>query len=276
VSRFDALAGVPSGLWTAARAAERRLLVLDFDGTLAPFTREPAAARPRPRTRAALGRIVLAGRSRVAIVSGRPPSELVSALGAVPIAMVGEHGWTVRSPDGEVREHPLEARVAARLATAADAVALAVPLARIERKRASIVVHTRGLDPEVGIVVEERAADLLRPPLGDARLELRSIHGGLELRARGHDKGSAVAALVAELGPGTLPVVVGDDESDEDSFRAAEALGGWAVLVGRPRPTLALARVDSPDNVAELLTAWLERVDMQGTVEVPQAPAAAR
>ena len=55
---------------------------------------------------------------------------------------------------------------------------------------------------------------------------------------------------------GATPVMLGDDLTDEDGFRAAEAAGGYGVLVGAERPTAARYRLDDVDAV---LT-WLEAV----------------
>ena len=53
---------------------------------------------------------------------------------------------------------------------------------------------------------------------------------------------------------GAVPVMVGDDLTDEAAFHAAIALGGYGVLVGEPRPTAARYRLEDPQAVL----AWLE------------------
>lgn len=82
----------------------------------------------------------------------------------------------------------------------------------------------------------------------------------VELKTPGADKGTAVAAFMAEA-PflGAMPIMVGDDLTDEAGFRAAEALGGFGILVGDPRETAA--RHGLPD-VADVLT-WLEALAME-------------
>jgi trehalose 6-phosphate phosphatase len=50
--------------------------------------------------------------------------------------------------------------------------------------------------------------------------------------------------------------MLGDDLTDEDGFRAAEAAGGYGVLVGPERPTAARYRLEDVNTV---LT-WLEAV----------------
>jgi len=251
------LPGVPETFWREATAAPRRLLALDYDGTLAPFRVDPGAARPLPAARRALA-CVLAGTTGVVVLSGRPPADVARLLGAPPLVVVGEHGWTVRRADGGELRHPVPPERIAELDRAEDFAPALAP-GRVERKRASLVVHTRGLAPAIAAEVERRALDRFAPLLGDG-LAVRPIDGGLELRVRGRDKGVALAELVAEAGPGVFVAAVGDDDTDEDAFRAAARAGGWGVRVGTPRPTAARATLDSPEEVARFLALWAERI----------------
>ena len=79
----------------------------------------------------------------------------------------------------------------------------------------------------------------------------------LELKTPGADKGTAVTAFMQEPPfRDAVPVMLGDDLTDEHGFEAAAALGGYGVLVGPKRPTAARYRLDDVDAV---LT-WLEAV----------------
>jgi len=260
--------GLEESLWERARAAPSRLLALDYDGTLAPFTVDPAAARPHPGARRALERIARDGRTSVAILSGRPPAEIVRLLGNLAVPIVGEHGWTTRFPDGGILRRPIDPELDRLLDRAQADLEHAVAPARIERKRSSVVVHTRGLPQVLARSAERRARSIVAQRHGDERLELRPIDGGLELRLAGHDKGGALVELLEPLGPGAFPVAVGDDDTDEDAFRAALAHGGTGIRVGAGRPSAAPSRLSSPDEVALFLRAWSEQVDGSG----PHAP----
>ena len=79
----------------------------------------------------------------------------------------------------------------------------------------------------------------------------------VELKTPGADKGTALLAFMAEpVFAGTMPVMIGDDLTDEAGFRAAGALGGFGILVGAPRQTAARYGLTDVDAV---LT-WLEAV----------------
>ena len=87
-----------------------------------------------------------------------------------------------------------------------------------------------------------------------------TLQGGdlvVELKTPGTSKGTAVRAFMAEAPfTGALPVMVGDDLTDEDGFEAAEALGGFGVLVGPERRTAARYRLED----VEAVLAWLEGI----------------
>ncbi len=257
------LAGIPARLWQAVAVASHRLLMLDYDGTLAPFSTDRGQALPPARTRALLERLAAARGTTLAVVSGRPMEQLEGLVGALPVTLVGEHGWDLRDPRGGHIEHPLPADQAALLDRAeADARAGGLG-ARLERKRASIVLHTRGVPPDEARAAVEAATRLWRPILsartaggpGGARLD--AIARGLELRLRGHDKGTAVSDLLARSSAGPLAVYVGDEITDEDAFRAVRERG-FGVKVREPEgPTLATGRLADPDAVTAFLEEWV-------------------
>ncbi|HKQ62118.1 MAG TPA: trehalose-phosphatase, partial [Candidatus Polarisedimenticolaceae bacterium] len=117
-----ALAGVPQRLWERAAAARHRLLMLDYDGTLAPFRIDRDQAHPLPAALAALEAIAaVPGGTQLAIVSGRPVRALEQLLGPLRATLVGEHGWEMRVPGEERVEQPLPSGAGETLGRAARA-----------------------------------------------------------------------------------------------------------------------------------------------------------
>src|SRR5262245_41021806 len=111
---------IPGWLWKSAREAEHRLLMSDFDGTLAPFTACAADAEADPRSLELLREITDSRRTAGAIVSGRPVHQLMARLAPLHAWLVGEHGWEIRFPHGEFIRYPLEQKLQAALASAAE------------------------------------------------------------------------------------------------------------------------------------------------------------
>lgn len=252
---------LPPREWGKVQQAPRRVLLLDYDGTLSPFRIVREEAWPHPEVVPLLKEI--AGAGEAAVLSGRPVRDLARFLEGIPLRLVGEHGWEEKAPDGPVIRHPLpeaQAELLDSLAESAEHDGLGPFL---ERKRTALVLHTRGV-PRPQAAELERAARLRwGSPQAGRWFRLDPIHGGLELRAGGRDKGTAVHELLDRAGAGAAAVYVGDDATDEDAFLAVRRWG-FGIRVGPPDPaTRALGRIDSCESVAEFLRLW--KTMLEGT-----------
>jgi len=226
-------------------------LFLDMDGVLAGFAPTPDQVMPDPRRTAVLRRLGPLLEGRLAIVSGRTLSEIDRITEAASPAASGVHGLEIRTPQGEVRTRA--AAPAIRTAVAAfHTFAEAHPGAIVEDKGVATGLHFRQA-PDAAAAAERLARDLA----AETGLVLQPGHMIFELKTPGTDKGTALTALMAEAPfKGGVPVMFGDDLTDEHAFRAAEALGGFGVLVGPMRETAARYRLDGVPEVMD----WLETV----------------
>jgi trehalose 6-phosphate phosphatase len=204
----DALARGPAGLLT------------DLDGTLAPIVRDPDAVRVEPGADEALA--ALSSRlAVVGIVSGRAADDVRRIVGLPDLLVIGNHGLEWLEPGVD------EPTADPELAGAAAAVARALselpdePGVTLEHKGLSATIHFRNAsDPEAAAGRVRAALERAAP----AGITLRPGRMSLELRpANAGDKGTAVRAVVERHGLRGL-VVMGDDVTDLDMFRAAAAL----------------------------------------------------
>lgn len=210
-------------------------LFVDLDGTIAPLEETPQAVGPDRARRHLLDALEAALEGRLAVVSGRSLDDLdrvlegrVSAVGAV-------HGLVRRTPSGEVIETAGAKRIDEAEAALRD-FARSDKALLVENKGPAVALHYRR-NPGAGPASRKLARRLA------SRLGLKAIDGDMvtELRARGPDKGAALAAFMAEPPfAGHPPIFIGDDLTDEDGFRAARELGGYGVVVGPRRPTQAI------------------------------------
>lgn len=230
---------------------ENGALFLDFDGTLVELVDRPDAVVVDAALTRLLTRLNSRLNGRVAIVSGRSIAQLEAFLGKSldEIAVVGSHGGEIRAAGSAVvqPERPAALMEAERAFT--DRFG-ATPGVIIEVKSLGIAIHYR-LAPDVAAEAEALVADHAE------RYGLLLQKGKMmsELRMAGHDKGTALLALM-QMPPfaGHLPIFAGDDLTDEPGFVACAHHGGGGILVGPARETAARWRV--PD-VATLRT-WLE------------------
>jgi trehalose 6-phosphate phosphatase len=254
---------IPERLWHEAATAPARLLVLDYDGTLAPFTTDRMQATVPRRTREWLGAVARLKGGETFIASGRPVDELLALLGPLPVRYIGEHGWEWFAPGfgRQMRPVPAPALVALDIAMR-EAVALAGD-EHVERKRASVALHTRGTDAAWARATTDAVEICWRETMArsDPRhtgLRLDLIAEGLELRSELWNKGRVVKDLMRAAPEGSVLVCVGDGATDEDAFRTlAGRPGMYGVHVGKAAmPTWASARLRNPEEVAHFLERW--------------------
>ena len=255
------LESIPRLFWKRVAGAESRLLMLDYDGTLAPFRVERLEAIPLAGSIDLLRSIASSTATTVAIVSGRPVVELESLVAPLEVVLVGEHGWEERGRRGKTVRHPLPPKTEQGLRAAAAAVIEAGLGEHLERKRTSLMIHTRGLTSARAAAARDACERLWAPIADSSELALVPVNGGSELRAKGRDKGTAVRGLLESAPPGALPVYLGDDETDEDAFREIRERG-FGFRVGEDdRATLAWRRLRSWRDVPGFLRRWSSTVE---------------
>ena len=239
--------------WERLAAARERLLILDYDGTLAPFTAHRDDATLYPGVAPLLLDLQRQG-TRIAFVTGRPAEELARRLPLSAVEIFGAHGQEYRAASGTLTRTPLTLQAGTWLHEAAERIAAHGFERALERKHGTVAIHWRREDQDGQARLAALASELAQELPGD--LQGLAFDGGYEFRARGRDKGTAIAELSARH-PQALMAYLGDDLTDEDAF-AALPQDGLAVLVrAEPRPSRAHLWLRPPDELREFLGAWI-------------------
>lgn len=208
-------------------------LMLDIDGTLAPIAPTPDAAVVPPETRDVLRQLVELPDVHVALVSGRSVADALRMLHVEGAWIVGNHGLELRTAAGEVsavdEAHGYEAAIAAASSALAP-IARSAPGALVENKQWTVTLHYRLVDPEEALALIGHARDVAR------ELGLRVTEGKKVIELRPPidvNKGTAATAFAKQVGAVERGSVLyaGDDQTDEDAFRALRALTARAVTV---------------------------------------------
>jgi len=223
-------------------------LFLDFDGTLVDLEDDPTQVLVEPELRRAVAaaRTFLGG--ALALVSGRPVSQMDKRFAPDRHAVAGIHGLERRSAQGVLRQvttapglHSAAVRLQASFAHD--------PRIHIEDKAGALAIHYRRVR-EAAAAIHEVVESLARELPGYRVLQGSDV---VELVPAHANKGNAVREFMAEPPfSGRVPVFVGDDITDLDGFEAARKLGGFGIAVG-PR---VVADHWLKDTIA--VRAWLQ------------------
>jgi trehalose-phosphatase len=247
----------PDAFLDSLARAPARVLMLDYDGVLAPFRRDRDRAEPYPGVRERVRALLDRGHTRLLVVTGRAVEVVVRLLGVDPPPEIwGAHGWEHLRPDGRVEPPQLTPDARGALREGRERALALTPEDRVETKPASVAVHARGLgEPAAGRLLL-RVREAWAPLAAEAGLGIHAFDGGLELQVPGRDKGTAVRSVLAESPPGAAIAFLGDDLTDEDAFRALAGRGLSVLVRTRPRPTAADVRIEPPGELLGFLDAW--------------------
>jgi trehalose 6-phosphate phosphatase len=220
------------------RAARGVALILDFDGTLAPIQLRPTLVKVTEESRHLLRRLANLPRVCLWIVTGRRSGDLRLRLGTPSLQIVGVYGWKIP---------PSRERFMNHLYRSTRLLVRGIPGVWLEDKITCFTMHYREASP----ADTRRAQRLLRDSL-PPEVEILRGKGVWEIAPQGlRDKSDTVRQLLSTQPSGTIPVIAGDDTSDEASFAALPE--GVTIRVGRSRHTAAKYYVHTPNDMWEFL-----------------------
>jgi len=225
-------------------------LFLDFDGTLVEIAAHPEAITIAPATKEALRVLFEAMGGALAIITGREIAAVDRFLAPLHLPVAGIHGLTRRDAGGNVRLPPDNRAFLDAAEARLSQLAAAESGLLIERKAGSIALHYRAR-PDL----EDRCLEILgEVAVAFAGIEIKRGKMVVEGKPGSANKGSAVMDFMAEPPfRGRHALFAGDDVTDEDAFRAVNAMGGTSIKIG-DGPTSATYRAES----TAAFIRWLE------------------
>ena len=231
--------------------ARKRLILLDYDGTLEPIKKHPEDAKPSRATLAALKRLAKDPHNHVAVISGRDRTNLMEWLGSLPVTLVAEHGGFIRLHDQKswrkTNQHSLSWEK--KVTKLFEHYTAQTPGSFVERKEWSIVWHYRGAAPfyaQKNLVILKK---LLKPIAEHNTLGVVDGNMALEVRHLDVSKGHITQEWLFH--DQDFILAIGDDTTDEDMFAALPPTA-YSIKVGRGR-TLANYRLPNTPTVHHLL-----------------------
>jgi trehalose 6-phosphate synthase/phosphatase len=236
----------------AFQESTKALLLLDYDGTLVPFSPTPLEAMPGTKLLRLLEKFAGNPRNEVVLISGRDKDTLERWFGGLNVGLVAEHGVWIKERGGawetiETLTNEWKKEVYPILESWVDRT----PGSLIEEKEFSLVWHYRKADSELG---ELRARELINNLTNiTANLSLQVLEGSKVVEVKNTDINKGRAALRwLSKGEWDFVLALGDDWTDEDTFKVL-APTAWSIKVGFGA-SAARFSLSSPGKATSLLT----------------------
>jgi trehalose 6-phosphate synthase/phosphatase len=212
--------------------SKKRLLLLDYDGTLVNFAGEPEAAVPTNEVIKTLQRLSASPKNDVYIISGRSGKMLEQWFSGFDINLIAEHGAKTKL-NGDKWQNNIHSSVEWKNKATEIMRSYEQRCANslFEEKEFSVAWHYRKAENALG----ELRAKELQGELSDVfkNTSVKVINGNkvIELRSLEADKGAAASKIVARTDYDFI-LAAGDDKTDEDMFRMLKDKNAWTIKIG--------------------------------------------
>lgn len=239
--------------------SDRRLFLFDYDGTLTPIVKDPAAAIPSSRLLKIVDSLTADPKNQLWIISGRDLAFLEKWWGSKNVGLSAEHGCFMRDV-GQDKWHNLAETFDMTWQDKVEEVfkryTEMTPGANIEKKKVALTWHYRRSDPELGKFQADKCTAELRATIEkEYDVEVMEGKANIEVRPKFLNKGEIVKRLVlnphgssqdpslAKLNPEKVPadqlpdfmLCLGDDQTDEDMFKSLKEIEGKWHLQELPK-----------------------------------------
>lgn len=231
--------------------ASSRLLLLDYDGTLAAFTKKPDEAVPTPDLMALLQKMAADKRNKVVINSGRNRQILDQWFGKLPLDFAAEHGMFYKE-EGKWHQN-LQEKVEwdDEIIDIIQHTIDKTPRSYLETKDASLVWHYRNVDIWLAELRAQQLINALIGPCSRSNLQIVPGNKVVEVKSSDFNKGSEVLRRL-EKDNYDFVLAIGDDTTDEDMFRVLPP-DGISIKVGNFSP-VAKYRIPLQSSVIPFLS----------------------
>jgi trehalose 6-phosphate synthase/phosphatase len=219
------------GLVNEYKNSNKRLFLLDYDGTLVVFAGRPEKAGPDEKLLALLKALTVDPKNDVVIISGRDKATLNYWLGGLNASLIAEHGAWIKEKDNDWQViEPLRNDWKDTIRPILELYSDRTPGSFIEEKDYSLVWHFRRSDPELAYLRSQELRDAVLNLT--ANLDIGVFEGSkiLEVKNIGISKGQAAELWLARQ-DWDFVLAAGDDYTDEDLFAVLPA-DAYSIKVG--------------------------------------------
>ncbi|NKI32698.1 bifunctional alpha,alpha-trehalose-phosphate synthase (UDP-forming)/trehalose-phosphatase [Croceivirga thetidis] len=233
------------------RSANKRLLFLDYDGTLAGFHKDPQKASPDEELYELLDKLNNQEGTTLFLISGRDKDTFSRWFLHKKYNMIVEHGvWISRNGEEFSMMEQVKGEWMEKVRPVLDSFVDRTPGSFIEEKNYSLAWHYRNTDPDFG---EKRATELntvLTSLIGNDDISVLNGNKVMEVKSSNVNKGRASVRITGE-DDYKFVFAIGDDWTDEFMFQELPD-SAITVKVGLKK-TSAKYHIEGTKKVRELL-----------------------
>ncbi|EGW34937.1 trehalose-6-phosphate phosphatase [Spathaspora passalidarum NRRL Y-27907] len=239
--------------------SSRRLFLFDYDGTLTPIVKEPAAAIPSDKLNRILDVLAADPKNQIWIISGRDQAFLDKWMGDKNVGLSAEHGCFMKdlgSKEWVNLAASFDMSWQAKVEEVYKDYTEKTPGSHIERKKVALTWHYRRADPELGNYQAAKCLHQLNETIAkEYDCEVMAGKANIEVRPKFLNKGEIVKRLVLHphgskqdlhnehchsdaTAADQLPdfvLCLGDDLTDEDMFRSLKTIEAEWTEQGLPK-----------------------------------------
>ena len=241
--------------------AHKRCILLDYDGTLAPYQKLPSMAAPSEDLIQLLKQLTQNPSNEIVIISGRDINTLEKWLGKLPLNMIAEHGACAKYRGEDWKEQVAintewKEQIRPLMQLFVDRCAGSF----IEEKKSTLAWHYRNTNQELGFMRSRELRNALLQLTANTALQVVDGNKVLEVRMVGVDKGMAAVNMISGFEPDFV-LCIGDDVTDEDMFRAMRDKG-YTIKIGRAN-TSAQYTILSQKDVFPFLQRFVQPIEQK-------------
>jgi trehalose 6-phosphate synthase/phosphatase len=231
----------------------RRILFLDYDGTLQPYASTPAEAVPSQKLMSTLENLFSLDNTELVLISGRDWQTLDKWFGTLPVSIVAEHGLFLKEKNRSWHMlRPVRKNWKKGVQAIMNNFAEKLPGCLVEEKDYSLAFHYRRSDAGLANVRVRELVNYLTSYTANMDLKLMRGNKVVEVRPAGIDKGiAAMHWLSGVMANESFILAIGDDATDEDLFRVMPQRA-FSIKVG-VGSSGALYNLNNTDEVLHLL-----------------------
>lgn len=230
--------------------AKKRVLLLDYDGTLVKLQPRPEMAVPDEQLKSLLKTLSAHPANEVWVISGRDRNFLEEQLGDTGVGLVAEHGgWIKRDTWQPVisRNNSWKQRVINIMDEYTDRNSESF----IEEKEFGVAWHYRNVDEKLGFLTSRELLTLLKNNMYNEPVQIIDGNKVIEVKHYMANKGTTCRNSIL-CGNYDIAIAFGDDQTDEDMFGQLNEANEFSVKVGSGNTT-ANYRVADTEAVLRIL-----------------------